>query len=77
MIHYKADETGLTVIVREESYTSKASALDCDAIPNYGDVGEKVFSGKRKKRGLYVDIKRTLAKRGCEWGNQYPAERNR
>lgn len=54
MIQYKGDEIGLDVIVREESYTSKASALDLDAIPNYGDPGDKVFSGKRRKRGLYV-----------------------
>jgi putative transposase len=45
------------VIVTEESYTSKASALDHDFIPTYGGIqgDEKpVFSGKRKHRGLYV-----------------------
>ncbi len=54
MIQYKAAAIGIAVIVREESYTSKASALDCDPIPNYGELGEKTFSGRRKKRGLYV-----------------------
>jgi hypothetical protein len=42
------------VYTREESYTSKASFLDLDFIPNYG---EKPFdwkpSGRRIKRGLY------------------------
>ncbi|MGK7945816.1 MAG: RNA-guided endonuclease TnpB family protein, partial [Microcystaceae cyanobacterium] len=47
---------GIKVIVTEESYTSKASFLDGDAIPVYQkeDKGEKpVFQGKRVKRGLY------------------------
>jgi putative transposase len=52
-IEYKAQEVGIKVIVREESYTSKASALDLDNIPNYGDKSEKVFSGRRVKRGMY------------------------
>ncbi|PEY98180.1 transposase, partial [Bacillus sp. AFS018417] len=37
----------------EESYTSKASFLDSDAIPTYGEEDIPVFSGKRIKRGLY------------------------
>ena len=42
------------MIVREESYTSKASALDFDEIPNYGKKeAHYSFSGKRIKRGLY------------------------
>ena len=52
-IQYKASEFGINVIVREESYTSKASALDCDVVPNYGDKVKGTFSGKRIKRGLY------------------------
>jgi putative transposase len=31
MLQYKAQLVGITVIVREESYTSKASFLDLDA----------------------------------------------
>jgi putative transposase len=57
MIKYKAEAVGIHVIVTEESYTSKASALDGDFIPTYGAIqgDEKpVFSGKRVKRGLYV-----------------------
>ena len=57
MIEYKAKAVGIEVIVTEESYTSKASALDGDFIPTYGAIqgDEKpTFSGKRKYRGLYV-----------------------
>lgn len=49
-----AAESGIPVILQEESYTSKASFLDMDQIPDYGnEKGEPVFSGKRVKRGLY------------------------
>ena len=50
---YKCQLLGITVIVREESYTSKASFLDYDEIPNYKDEVIPKFSGKRIKRGLY------------------------
>ena len=47
-------EYGITYISQEESYTSKASALDYDIIPTYGEHTDKViFSGKRIHRGLY------------------------
>ena len=47
-------EYGIKYISQEESYTSKASALDCDIIPTYGEHTDKViFSGKRVHRGLY------------------------
>jgi putative transposase len=54
-IQYKAAQYGIEVIVREESYTSKASALDLDAIPTYEKGKSNVipFSGKRINRGLY------------------------
>ncbi|MCB5163136.1 RNA-guided endonuclease InsQ/TnpB family protein [Marinomonas algarum] len=52
-IKYKCYAVGITVIVREESYTSKASALDNDTIPTYGDKAIPAFSGRRVKRGLY------------------------
>ena len=46
---------GIQVIETEESYTSKASFLDMDDIPVYGQVnGVPIFSGKRKYRGLYI-----------------------
>ena len=54
MITYKAEELGIKVIAREESYTSKASSLDFDPVPTYGDKSENQhFSGRRIKRGLY------------------------
>lgn len=52
-LRYKLEAMGITVIVREESYTSKASALDNDYIPTRGDDVITIFSGKRVKRGLY------------------------
>lgn len=54
MIKYKAQRNGIRVLITEESYTSKASLLDNDDIPVYGEGdSKKSFSGKRIKRGLY------------------------
>ncbi len=54
MLTYKAKLVGIQVIVGEESYTSKASFLDTDVIPTWGQMKQDpVFSGKRVKRGLY------------------------
>ncbi|MGG0274662.1 RNA-guided endonuclease InsQ/TnpB family protein [Bacillus rhizoplanae] len=53
MIKYKANRQGITVQVVEESYTSKASFLDNDDIPAFGEEDIPVFSGKRIMRGLY------------------------
>ncbi len=57
MLTYKAALVGIQVEVREESYTSKASFLDLDPIPDYKSNDEKqhVFSGKRigKRNRLY------------------------
>jgi putative transposase len=45
---------GIEVLEQEESYTSKASALDFDKIPVYNEKSANAtFSGKRAKRGLY------------------------
>ena len=52
-LRYKCQLRGITVIVQEESYTSKASFLDGDNIPVYGEVENPQFSGHRIKRGLY------------------------
>lgn len=57
---YKCQLLGITVIVREESYTSKASFLDYDKIPNYKEGEKYKFSGKRIKRGLYRSSKRKI-----------------
>ena len=55
MLTYKAELVGITVLITEESYTSKASFLDRDPLPvrNPKDDTEHTFSGKRVERGLY------------------------
>ena len=53
MIKYKCELEGINVLLTEESYTSKASALDHDFIPDL-NVKDPVFLGKRIKRGLYL-----------------------
>lgn len=52
-LRYKCRLRGISVITQEESYTSKASFLDNDNIPVYGEVENPTFSGRRTKRGLY------------------------
>ena len=55
MIEYKCKRKGIEVIFREESYTSKASFIDNDFIPEFSieNHGKYKFSGKRVKRGIY------------------------
>jgi putative transposase len=55
MLTYKAELVGITVLITEESYTSKASFLDRDPLParTPNDDIKHMFSGKRVKRGLY------------------------
>lgn len=50
---YKCRLRGIQVILQEESYTSKASFLDGDALPVYGEGVIPTFSGRRVQRGLY------------------------
>ena len=51
---YKCQLRGIEVVEQEESYTSKASFVDQDDIPTYGESEQKpTFSGKRISRGLY------------------------
>jgi putative transposase len=57
MLTYKATLVGIGVEVREESYTSKASFVDLDPIPDYkpSDEEKHLFSGKRigRRKRLY------------------------
>ena len=57
MLTYKAALVGIEVEVREESYTSKASFLDLDPLPDYkpNDEEQHIFSGKRigRRNRLY------------------------
>jgi len=59
---YKAQLVGIQVFAQEESYTSKASFMDGDAIPVYEKGGEVKhrFSGRRIARGLYRTAKGCL-----------------
>ena len=51
---YKCKLRGVEVVEQEESYTSKASFVDQDEVPVYGEIEDKPqFSGKRISRGLY------------------------
>lgn len=58
---------GLQFKEQEESYTSKASALDGDEIPVYSadNPTECKFSGKRVKRGLYRTAQSWLVNADC------------
>ncbi|MHA6481868.1 RNA-guided endonuclease InsQ/TnpB family protein [Paenibacillus sp. strain BS8-2] len=57
MIQYKAADQGIAVVLTEEAYTSKASFLDHDPLPRYGDEGTWKFCGRRIHRGLYRSTK--------------------
>jgi len=48
MLLYKAELAGITVILTEESYTSKCSFLDMEPIRKH-----ESYAGKRVKRGLF------------------------
>ena len=47
-IQYKAELQGITVLLQEESYTSKCSFLDNESIEKHDK-----YKGKRIKRGLF------------------------
>lgn len=55
MLEYKCKQKGIEIIFREESYTSKASFIDNDFLPEFSteNQGKHKFSGKRFKRGIY------------------------
>jgi len=55
LLSYKAQLVGIRVLITEESYTSKASFLDHDPIPDYDPNREEKpkLSGKRMARGMY------------------------
>jgi IS605 OrfB family transposase len=58
---------GIEFREQEESYTSKASALDGDELPTYNADSPKKykFSGKRVKRGLYRSAQGHLINADC------------
>lgn len=54
-IQYKAELQGISVLLNEESYTSKCSALDLEPIQKHD-----IYLGKRIKRGLFKTSKNFL-----------------
>ncbi|MCQ4711260.1 hypothetical protein [[Clostridium] innocuum] len=50
---YKGEAAGIRVVICEEAIQSKASSIDEDQIPVYGNDVAHTFTGKRIKRGLY------------------------
>ena len=61
-LQYLCELNGIVFVKQEESYTSKASFWDNDAIPVYNEDNPKSykFSGTRIKRGLYKTSNGTL-----------------
>ena len=55
MLTYKCKLEGITVIVKEESYTSKCSFMDNESIKKH-----EVYLGKRVKRGLFQTKEKRL-----------------
>lgn len=64
-LKYKCEDYGIKFISTEESYTSKASFLDSDIIPKYGQKFDYEFSGKRIHRGLYKSKENILINADC------------
>jgi putative transposase len=60
MLTRKAEAEGIRVICQEESYTSKCSFLDMEAIEQHD-----VYAGKRIKRGLFRAADGTLINADC------------
>jgi len=62
LLTYKAELVGITVIVTEESYTSKASFLDRDPLPVYDPerAEEPRFSGRRDGRWYHAGDKQII-----------------
>ena len=54
-IRYKAEEIGISVIIQEESHTSKCSFLDNESIDHHD-----AYMGKRIKRGVFQSVKGKL-----------------
>jgi putative transposase len=52
LLTYKAKRLGIEVLLQEESYTSKTSFLDLEAVRKH-----KKYCGKRTKRGLFTSRK--------------------
>ena len=62
VLEEKCTRAGIRFVCQEESYTSKASALDRDPIPTFDPLQQQIctFSGRRISRGLYRSKDGTL-----------------
>ena len=66
ILKYKCEENGIECIEQEESYTSKASFLDNDFIPVYGEENRdyefsgwrngRIYKIKGKNRRIHADL---------------------
>ena len=56
-LQYKAAEVGITVVLQDESYSSKCSFLDREAVgPHDHYIGRRVFRGLfRSGRGVLIN----------------------
>ena len=60
------EQYGLSFVETEESYSSKASFVDNDSLPTFGEKPEGWYpSGKRVKRGLYRTAQGWLINADC------------
>ena len=65
-IEQMGDQYGICFVEREESYSSKASFVDNDFLPTFGEKPEGwKASGKRIKRGLYRTAQGWLINADC------------
>ncbi|WP_425449505.1 RNA-guided endonuclease InsQ/TnpB family protein [Dethiothermospora halolimnae] len=53
-LKFKCKKNNINLTIVDESYTSKASFLDNDFLPEKRSNKKYTFSGKRVKRGLYI-----------------------
>lgn len=54
MLSFQCQKHGITFVTVDECYTSQASALDLDPMPQHVQLEKVTFSGKRVRRGLYM-----------------------
>ena len=63
MIEYKCLLVGITVIITEESYTSKCSFIDFETLEHHEE-----YLGRRKYRGLFISKEKIKINADCNGG---------
>ena len=76
MLTYKAEAVGITAILTEESYTSKASFLDRDPLPTYhpsrgAGTGRAPSLFRHQVRSVVQRQGARASSRGCQWQLQH------